>query len=102
VITLTDANFTTETSGSIPILVDFWAPWCAPCKALTPTLEDMSRDYAGRVNFGKVNIDETSLAQSLGIMSVPTLLLYKNGQVLGQLVGNSPKAKIQALLEKAL
>ncbi len=89
--------------ASVPTLVDFTAPWCAPCRALAPTVAAIAADYAGRLQVATCNIDENqSIAQAFEIRSVPTLLVFKGGHVVGQLVGAVPRARIEALLAAAL
>jgi thioredoxin 1 len=84
----------------IPFLVDFWAPWCAPCKAMTPLIEELAGEYAGRIGFAKVNVDESSaVATQYGIRSIPTLLLFKDGKPMTQVVGVRPKAELKKLLD---
>jgi thioredoxin 1 len=98
----TDANFETEVMNSEKLtVVDFWAPWCGPCLALGPTIDALSKDYEGKVNVGKVNVDENSeLSVQYGITSIPCVLFIKDGQVVDKQVGAAPKAvfekKIQA------
>ena len=97
IVTLTDDNFATEVlqSGQ-PILVDFWAEWCGPCKMLAPILDELAEEYNGRVKIGKVNIDDhQSLAAQYGIRSIPTLLLFHQGQVADQLVGLRSKRDLK-------
>ena len=84
-----------------PVLVDFSATWCGPCKALAPTIEALAAEYAGRVKFVNCDVDEArSAAMRYGVSSVPTLLLFKDGEVVGQLIGNQPKDNIKALLDR--
>lgn len=100
----TDLNFKTEVEDSaLPTLVDFWAPWCGPCRALAPTIEELAGIYAGRIKILKLNTDENpDTAIRLGIKSIPTVLLFKNGRVVEQLVGNMPKRTFIDMLDKHL
>ena len=100
----TDQNFEEEVLKSEkPVLVDFWAEWCGPCRMMAPAVESVATDYAGRAKVGKLNVDENqSVAGRYNIRSIPTLLLFKNGQIQDQLVGAKPKDVIAKLLDKAL
>jgi thioredoxin 1 len=102
IITLTQENFDKEVLQSEqPILVDFWAEWCGPCKALTPVLEELSREYEGRIRIGKVNIDDFQhLAAQFNIHSIPTLLLFKKGEVVEQIVGLRSKRDLKASFDR--
>ena len=102
ITTLTQANFAAEVIQSPnPILVDFWAEWCGPCKMLAPILDELAEEYKGRVRIGKVNIDEyQELAAQYGIRSIPTLLLFKQGQVAEQLVGLRSKRDLKASFDR--
>jgi thioredoxin 1 len=101
-LTLTEANFPEEVlRSSVPVLVDFWAEWCGPCKMITPILDELALEYEGRVKIGKVNIDEQqSLAAQHGIRAIPTLLLFKNGEVAEQIVGLRSKRDLKNNLDR--
>lgn len=104
VLEVTGSNWDSEVLKSEqPVLVDFWAPWCMPCRRLGPTIEELSREMAGRVKIAKCNTDEASdVASRYAIMSIPTLIVFKNGEVVDQMVGALPKAEIQSKLESHL
>ena len=101
---LTDKNFDSEvTKHSLPVLVDFWASWCAPCRAISPHIEELANEYQGQIKVGKLNVDEEpNTASSLGIRALPTLLLFKNGQVVEQVVGAVSKSKIDSIIKAHL
>jgi thioredoxin 1 len=98
-ITATEANFKSEVlESSQPVLVDFWAEWCGPCKMIAPTIEQLAADFDGKAKVVKVNVDEQpNLAQQYGVRSIPTLLFFRDGKVAEQLVGAAPK---EALADK--
>lgn len=99
-IELTSANFDAEIRKDTPILVDFWASWCGPCRMLSGTIEQLANESDGSYRVGKVNVDEQpELAQRYSVMSIPTLIVFKNGEAVNQSVGVSPKAKILSMLK---
>jgi thioredoxin 1 len=96
VIQLTESNFTDEvTKSEVPVLVDFWAPWCGPCIQLSPVIDEIANERAGKAKVAKVNVDEhPALAGQFRVNSIPALIFFKGGQPVGQLVGRQPKAEI--------
>ena len=102
-IEINEKNFEQEVLKSdIPVLIDFWASWCGPCKMVAPTVAEISEEYAGKVKVGKLNVDDNPLlASKYGVMSIPTLMLIKGGQVADQLIGAQGKAQINAMIDKA-
>ncbi len=104
VIHFTDATFENEVLKSdLPVLVDFWATWCAPCRLIAPHVEAIAKEYAGKVKVGKVDVDNNqNVARQLGIRSIPTLMIFKDGQVVGNIVGAVPKSKIEEHLQSVL
>ena len=102
ILTLNNGNFSTEVlNSSTPVLVDFWAEWCGPCKMIAPVLDELAGEYDGRVKIGKVNIDDDqALASQYGIRAIPPLLVFKGGQVAEQIVGMKSKRDLKASLDK--
>jgi thioredoxin len=102
-LALTERNFSEIVAATPRLLVDFWAPWCGPCRAIGPVLEEIARAETGRLVVAKVNVDqEPSLAQRYGVQAIPTLLLFKDGQVVDTMVGAPPKAELTRRLAAAL
>lgn len=100
---LNDSDFSSFTSSSTPCLVDFWAPWCGPCKAIGPVIEDLAEEYKGRVNIMKMNVDDNPATPGkFGIRAIPTLILFKEGSVVDQITGAVGKKQLVELIEKAL
>jgi thioredoxin 1 len=86
-----------------PVLVDFWAPWCGPCKAVSPVVEELAQEYSSKAGFAKVNVDEAPLvASTYGIMSIPTLIVFKNGEPAEQVIGYKPKSELKKLLDSTV
>ena len=98
---ITRENFENEVMKSnIPVLIDFWAPWCGPCRMMGPIIEQLAVEYEGKAKVGKVNVDEEGeLSQAFGVMSIPTIVLVKDGKVVKQAVGARPKAEVEAMLQ---
>jgi thioredoxin 1 len=100
-ITLSDSNFKNEVSKYPILLIDFWAPWCGPCRMISPMIEQLAREYTGKVVFGKVNIDENRMiTQSFGIQSIPTMIIFKNGKAVDIIVGAIPKVQLEIRLHQ--
>ncbi|KJS83903.1 MAG: thioredoxin [Peptococcaceae bacterium BICA1-8] len=103
-ITFTDENFQDEVlQAKEPVLVDFWAAWCGPCKMITPVVEELAEDFAGKAKIGKLNVDECGkTAQQFGVMSIPTLIIFKDGKEQNRIVGFRPKGELAKAIEQAL
>ncbi len=99
-----DKNFTAEVLGSdLPVLVDFWATWCGPCRSISPIIEELAKEFSGRVKVTKLNVDENPATPGqYGVRGIPTLILFKDGKILDQIVGSVPKTRLKTMIEKAL
>ncbi|HWP60159.1 MAG TPA: thioredoxin [Candidatus Acidoferrales bacterium] len=104
IVSVADDSFDAEVLRSqLPVLIDFWAPWCGPCRAIAPVIEELARDYAGKLKVTKMNVDENPLTPArYGVRGIPNLLLIKDGAVKEQIVGAVPKARLVAAIEKVL
>jgi len=103
-IEITDANFEQEvTKSQMPVLIDFWAVWCGPCKMIAPFVEELAGEYEGKIKVGKVDVDSNpQISMNYGIRSIPTLLVFKDGKVVDQIIGAVPKQAIAAKLDAQL
>ena len=104
VVTLQDSTFEAEVLKSdVPVLVDFWAVWCGPCKAIAPAVEELAHEYKGKLKVGKLDVDhQQGVAQKFGIRSIPTLLLFKGGRVVDTIIGSVPKSKLVDAVKKVM
>ena len=103
-VAIDDSNFEQVVLNSkVPVLLDFWAAWCAPCRMVAPVVDELAQEYDGRVSFGKVDVDQNpKIASKYGIMSIPTLMLFKDGEPITNIVGFRPKAQLKQSLDAAL
>jgi len=102
-IKLTDQNFEEEVIKSdIPVLVDFWAEWCMPCKIVGPVVEELAKEYAGKLKVGKLNVDENQIASQFGIMSIPSIYFFKQGKVVKTMIGAQPKDSFKSAIDEVL
>ena len=103
-VELTDGTFEADVlQSSKPVLVDFWAPWCGPCKAIGPIIDELADTFEGQITIGKINVDDNPETPSkFGVRGIPTLILFKDGQVFDQVVGAVPKNQLEELIKKAL
>ena len=104
IVTITEQNFGQEvTSSNVPVMLDFWAEWCGPCKMIAPSLNELAEEYKGRVKIGKVNVDENqSLAVKFHISGIPAVFMMKGGEVIDQLVGARSKKDFKAMIDRAI
>jgi len=102
-VVLTDSNFKVEIAKYPVVLVDFWAPWCGPCRMVSPIIEQLTKEYSGKVAFGKVNIDENQMISgSFGIQSIPTMMIFKGGKVVDVMIGALSKGQIERKIKQQL
>jgi thioredoxin 1 len=102
-IDLTDAMFNKFVNENILAVIDVWAPWCGPCRFVSPVVEDIAKDYAGRISFGKLNVDQNRrTAAQYGIMSIPTLLVFKNGELVDKIIGAMPRERLEPMITRHL
>jgi len=99
-----DKDFASEVlNADIPVLVDFWATWCGPCRSISPIVEELAKEFSGRVKVTKLNVDENPATPSqFGVRGIPTLILFKGGKIFDQIVGAVPKTRLKAMIEKVL
>lgn len=104
-VTFTDQNFQQEVldEKSMPVMVDFWAPWCGPCKVIGPIVEELAKEYTGKIKVGKLNVDDNQqVSGTYGIMSIPTIAIFKNGQIIKTIIGAQPKEVLKKAIDESL
>ncbi len=102
-VELTKENFEEVVTRNDMVVIDFWAPWCGPCRMVAPLVEELAGEYEGRISFGKLNVDqEPAIATRYGVMSIPTLILFKDGKPISNIVGFRPKAELKRTLDAAI
>lgn len=102
-VTITKENFASLKAGNLPLVVDFWATWCGPCRMVAPIIEELSKEYDGKVVIGKCDVeDNEDIAAEFGIRNIPTILFFKNGEVVDKIIGAQPKAKIDEKIQTLL
>ena len=102
-VTITKENFASLKAGNLPLVVDFWATWCGPCRMVAPIIEELSKEYDGKVVIGKCDVeDNDDIAAEFGIRNIPTILFFKNGEVVDKIIGAQPKAKIEEKIQTLL
>lgn len=104
IIVLNDQNFKDEIKASqVPVLVDFWAEWCAPCRMIAPILDEIAEEHAGKLKIAKLNVDQNrSIAAQYGVMSIPTLIIFKDGEMVEQMIGAQPKENLLKILKSVI
>ena len=102
-VTFTDQNFKEQvTENKLPVVVDFWAPWCGPCKMVSPIIEELAKEYDGKVVVGKMNVDENQTAGEFGVMSIPTVMVFKDGKPVKSMVGAQGKESYKKAINEAI
>ncbi len=102
-LVLTDQNFEAEVLKSdTPVLVDFWAEWCAPCRIVDPIVHELAGEYKGKLKVGRLNVDENTVSQNYNVMSIPTIMLFKNGQPVKSIIGAQPKENFKKAIDEAI